>query len=274
MPEISATIITLNEEKNIARTIRSLAAADEVIIVDSGSTDATCAIATEMGARLIHNPWPGYAAQKNFAARLARHDWILSLDADEELNPEARQALTRWKNSQPQAAGYRWPRCAWYMGRWIRHSGWYPDWKLRLYDRRHGEWRGEYVHESVVLHGPPIQPGEGTPAGPAPGSAAGPIPILAGKILHYSAETPAEQNERIERYTDLAAREMVSHGRRATAFDLSLAPPFTFLQTYFLKLGFLDGRAGFHIARAAAHYVRRKYEKLKALARSANALEN
>jgi glycosyltransferase involved in cell wall biosynthesis len=251
MPEISATIITLSEEKNIARAIRSLADADEIIVVDSGSTDATCAIAAEMGARVIHNPWPGYAAQKNFAARQARHDWVFSLDADEELDAQAREALRQWKQTSPNAAGYRWPRCAWYMGRWIWHSGWYPDWKLRLYDRRRGEWRGDYVHESVVLQ----EPGDG------------PIPILAGEILHYSAETPAEQNDRIERYTDLAAREMLSQGRRATALDLAFAPPFTFLQTYFLKLGFLDGRAGYCIARSAAHYVRRKYEKLAAKSR-------
>jgi hypothetical protein len=263
MPQISATIITLNEEKNIARAIRSLAGADEIVVVDSGSTDATRVIAADMGARVVHNPWAGYAAQKNFAATQARHDWILSLDADEELDAQARDAVRRWKESSPSAAGYRWPRCAWYMGRWIRHSGWYPDWKLRIYDRRRGEWRGDYVHESVVLHGPSIEAGDGTAAEPATSSAAGPIPILEGEILHYSAETPAEQSDRIERYTDLAAREMTARGRRANVFDLAFAPPFTFFQTYFLKLGFLDGRAGFHIARAAAHYVRRKYEKLE-----------
>jgi len=248
MPEISATIITLNEEKNIARAIHSLAGADEIIAVDSGSVDATCSLAAEMGARVIHNPWPGYAAQKNFAAQQARHDWILSLDADEELDARAQEAVRSWKATAPSAAGYRWPRCAWYMGRWIRHSGWYPDWKLRLYDRRRGQWRGDYVHESVSLN-------ETSDVS---------IPILEGEILHYSAETPGEQNERIERYTDLGVREMIGRGRRANSFDLPFLPPITFFQTYFLKLGFLDGRAGFHIARAAAHYVRRKYEKLDA----------
>jgi hypothetical protein len=221
-------------------------------------------IAADLGAKVVHNPWPGYAAQKNFAAQQARHDWILSLDADEELDARARDAVRSWKATAPRAAGYRWPRCAWYMGRWIRHSGWYPDWKLRLYDRRRGQWRGDYVHESVELHGPSVQPGDGTPAGPATSSATGPIPILEGEILHYSAETPAEQNERIERYTNLAAQEMAARGRRANVFDLAFVPPFTFFQTYFLKLGFLDGRAGLHIARTAAHYVRRKYEKLAA----------
>lgn len=244
MPEISATIITLNEEKNITRTIASLAGADEILVVDSGSTDATTDIAASMGARVINNAWPGYATQKNFAARQARHEWILSLDADEELDARAQEALLGWKQGSPNAEGYRWPRCAWYMGRWIRHSGWYPDWKLRLYDRRRGEWRGEYVHESVQVNGP--------------------VEKLTGEIRHYSAKTPTQQNERIERYTDLAAQEMVANRRRATAFDSWLAPPFTFLQAYFLKRGFLDGYAGYCIARAAAHYVRRKYEKLSA----------
>jgi len=257
MPEISATIITLNEEKNIARAIRSLAGADEIIVVDSGSTDATCVVAADMGAKVVHNPWPGYAAQKNFAAQQARHDWILSLDADEELDARARDAVLSWKATAPNAAGYRWPRCAWYMGRWIHHSGWYPNRKLRLYDQRRGQWRGDYVHESVALN----ETGDVS------------TPILEGEILHYSAETPVEQRDRIERYTDLAAQEMAARGRHANVFDLAFVPPFTFLQTYFLKLGFLDGRAGFHIARTAAHYVRRKYEKLEAVSRASNALE-
>ena len=162
MPQLSATIIALNEERNIARAIGSLAGADEIVVVDSGSSDATCRIAEELGARVVRNPWPGYAAQKNFAAAQARHDWILNLDADEELDGAAQEALRRWKSESSagvegrknsQAAGYRWPRRAFYMGRWIRHSGWYPDWKIRLYDRRRGIWRGDYVHESVSVDG-------------------------------------------------------------------------------------------------------------------------
>jgi glycosyltransferase involved in cell wall biosynthesis len=254
MPILSATIVTLNEQETIARAIRSLSAADEVIVVDSGSTDDTCRIATTEGARVLHNPWPGYAAQKNFAASQATHDWILSLDADEEMNPRAQAALQQWKESFSETestggeilpVGYRWPRRAFYMGRWIGHSGWYPDWKIRLYHRRHGAWRGDYVHESVTVDGP--------------------VSTLPGEILHYTWQSIAEQYKRTETYTGLAAREMAMRGRRASAADLLLAPPFTFLQTYFLKLGFLDGYAGFCIARAAAHYVHRKYQKLKAL---------
>jgi len=254
MPPLSATIITFNEAENVARAIRSLGDADEVLVVDSGSSDATCRIADELGARVLHNPWPGYAAQKNFAAAQARHDWVLNLDADEELDPAAQAALRSWKAISPasadgqkmsQPAGYRWPRRAFYMGRWIRHSGWYPDWKIRLYDRRRGSWHGDYVHESVAIEGP--------------------VAALAGEILHYTWQSLEAQYQRTEIYTDLAAREMAAHGRRASPLDLLLAPPWTFAQTYFLKLGFLDGYAGVCIARAAAHYVRRKYEKLKEL---------
>ena len=146
MPKISGTIITLNEAQNIARAIRSLSLCDEVVVVDAGSTDGTRRIAAELGARVIQRPFDGFAAQKNFAAEQAEHDWILSFDADEELDAEAQQAVRVWKDgssdsNQPCAAAYRFARRARYLGRWILHSGWYPDWKLRLYDRRRGAGR-------------------------------------------------------------------------------------------------------------------------------------
>jgi glycosyltransferase involved in cell wall biosynthesis len=241
MPSFSATIITLNEAPNIARTIRSLAMADEIVVVDSGSTDSTVEIARECGARVVHHDWEGFAAQKNFAAREARHDWILSLDADEELNPDAQAAVRRWKGQGPQAAGYRFARRARYLGRWILHSGWYPDYKLRLYDRREGEWRGSYVHESAVV--------------------AGPVETLSGEILHYTCESLEDHQNRIEFYTDLAAREMIARGERVGFPARLFVPSWTFFHTYFLRLGILDGYQGFLIARMAARYVRRKYQK-------------
>src|SRR5579863_1206614 len=142
MPLISATIIARNETGHIARAIRSLSCADEVIVVDSGSTDDTGEVARKCGARVLSHPWPGFAAQKNFAASQAEHDWILSLDADEELDEVARAAVLAWKVTAPASAGYQFARRAFYLGRWILHSGWYPDYKIRLYDRRNGEWRG------------------------------------------------------------------------------------------------------------------------------------
>lgn len=251
MPSLSATIIAHNEARNIARVIQSLAAADELIVVDSGSTDDTARVAQSLGACVIDHPFGGFAAQKNFASDQAHHDWILSLDADEELDRKAQQALIDWKSSAPRAAGYRWARRARYLGRWIRYSGWYPDYKLRLFDRRRGRWEGAYVHESVVVEGS--------------------IETLPGEILHYTCDSLREHRERIEFYTDLAAREMFDRGQRASPAAQWFMPSWVFLQTYLFRAGLLDGRQGFQIARMAAHYVARKFEKLERLRRAAGA---
>lgn len=241
MPSLSATIITLNEAQNIARTIQSVSFADEVVVVDSGSTDDTAEIARRCGARVVNHPWEGFAGQKNFASHEARHDWILSLDADEELDADAQAAVKGWKSSEPAAAGYRLARRARYVGRWILHSGWYPDYKLRLYDRRRGEWQGSYVHESVVV--------------------AGPVETLPGEILHYTCDSLEDHRKRIEFYTDLAAREMAERGQRVGLFARLFVPGWVFIHTYFFRLGILDGYQGFLISRMAARYVRRKYSK-------------
>lgn len=248
MPCVSATIITRDEKRNIARAIRSLAAADEVIVVDSGSQDDTQTIAQSLGARVITHEFKGFAAQKNFATAQARHDWILSLDADEELDLTAQESVREWKSGSPRALGYRFARCARYLGRWIRHSGWYPDYKIRLFDRRQGDWRGAYVHESVVVNGA--------------------IETLRGEILHYTCDSLDEHRERIEFYTDLAAREMLEQGKGASVAGRLLLPPWTFLETYLIKGGLLDGPQGLLIARMAAHYVARKLDKLERLQRS------
>jgi len=241
MPHISATIITHNEAKNIERAIRSVSMADEIIVVDAESTDETRTLATRLGARVVIRPWAGFAAQKNFATAQAQHDWILSLDADEELNAEAQAAITRWKNTQPSVTGYRFARRARYLGRWILHSGWYPDYKLRLFDRRRSRWQGDYVHESVAV--------------------AGPVETLDGEILHYTCDSLDEHRERIEFYTDLAAQEMLARGEEVALVRRWLGPPWVFFSTYFLKLGVLDGYQGLLIAQMAARYVSRKYEK-------------
>lgn len=249
MPSISATIIACNESKNIARAIRSLACADEVVLVDSGSADDTVKVAQECGARVVNHPWEGFAAQKNFATSQARHDWILSLDADEELDETAQRAILRWKAAEPAAAGYRFARRARYLGRWILHSGWYPDYKLRLFDRRKGEWKGAYVHESVEVRGP--------------------VKTLPGEILHYTWDSIDDQAQRIEFYTDLAAREMIDRGERAGPLRRILVPPWVFVRTFFLRLGLLDGYQGFLIAWMAARYVHREYAKAARLWRAA-----
>lgn len=246
MPPISATIITRNESKNIARAIRSLSCADEILVVDAGSTDDTREIASRLGARVIAHAWPGFAAQKNFASDRAQHDWILSLDADEELDSDAQAALRVWKTIEPACSGFQFARRARYLGRWILHSGWYPDTKLRLFDRRRGRWQGDYVHESVVV--------------------AGAVETLPGEILHYTCDSLLEHRERIDFYTGLAAREMVERGERPGFLARLLTPPWIFLNTYFLRLGVLDGLPGFWIACMAAVYVRRKYTKCGSMA--------
>jgi glycosyltransferase involved in cell wall biosynthesis len=245
MPRISATIITHNEAESIARAVQSLDCADEILVVDSGSTDATVQIAAELGARTVNHPWEGFAAQKDFAVREAQNDWILSLDADEDLNEEARAAIREWKHSTPTAGAYRFRRRAQYLGRWILHSGWYPDWKIRLFHRGQARWAGDYVHESVV--------------------AGGPVESMDGEILHYTCDSLDDHRKRIEFYTDLAAREMLDRGRRTGFARRLLAPPWVFVNTYFFRLGVLDGIPGFLIAWMAARYVHRKFVKLAQL---------
>lgn len=244
---ISATIITLNEEGHIARAVRSVQFCDEVVVVDCGSTDRTAEIAESSGATVTENPWPGYAAQKNFAARRARNDWILSLDADEEVSPRLAAEIARLHLGNSVCAGYDFPRLARYCGRWIRHSGWYPDRKVRLYHRHLGQWVGDYVHESVRVSGP--------------------VGHLDGDLLHYTCETLDQHRLNVERYTDLAAREIRASGRPSPAWRMLIGPPFSFLKSYMLQRGVLDGSAGLTIAYMAAKYVYLKHSKARRLAR-------
>ncbi len=151
--KISATIITYNEERNLPRAIESLRCADEIVVIDSGSNDRTVEIAEKLGARVVECPWPGYANQKNRAAEESAHDWILSIDADESLSESLEAEIWQLKKNGPQFDAYTMPRMAQYLGKWIRHSGWYPDRKVRLYHRSRAKWMGEFVHESVKVEG-------------------------------------------------------------------------------------------------------------------------
>jgi glycosyltransferase involved in cell wall biosynthesis len=241
--KISATIITFNEQDNLPRALQSLGCCDEIVIVDSGSTDRTVEMARDAGARVLERAWPGYAKQKNFAAEQASHDWILALDADEALSEELQRELRELKQHGSRFDAYRCPRLAQYRGRWIRHSGWYPDPKVRLYDRRKGRWVGDYVHESVRVEGS--------------------LGVLQGNLLHYTCPTFSRHVESVNRYTTLAAAEMVAVGRGVSLARMLAAPPWAFVRSYLLQRGFLDGRDGFLIASMAAFYVFAKYAKVK-----------
>jgi glycosyltransferase involved in cell wall biosynthesis len=241
--KISATIVTLNEERNIARAIESLRCADEVLVVDSGSTDRTCEVAAKLGARVVYEPWRGYAAQKNFAAQLASHEWILSLDADEAVTEELEAEILLLKQEGPRCDGYSMPRLAQYLGRWIGHSGWYPDRKLRLYRKNKAEWTGAFVHESVRLSG---SAGE-----------------LQGSLLHFTCDSLSAHLRTLDRYTTLAADEIAAGGTPVPMLRLVFDPPWTFFRTYVLRRGFKDGLQGFVIAWMAALYTFMKYAKAR-----------
>lgn len=232
--KISATIITFNEERNIARVLESLRCCDEILVLDSGSNDRTVEIAAKLGARVVEASWHGYAAQKNIATELATHDWILSLDADESVSEALEAEIWQIKKAGPRVAGYSMPRLAQYLGRWILHSGWYPDRKVRLFDRRKARWIGKFVHESVKVDGPVID--------------------LKSNLLHFTCDSLSQHLRSMDGYTTLAAQEMVARGVKVTMSRMLLDPPWTFVRTYFLKLGFLDGAEGLAIAYMAALY--------------------
>jgi glycosyltransferase involved in cell wall biosynthesis len=237
--KITATIITFNEASNVREAVESVSWANEVLVVDSESTDATREVAEECGARVVSRPWPGFAAQKQFAADEAKHDWIFSLDADERVSEELRHSIEDllYTEESKLADGYRVARRSFYMNRWIRGGGWYPDYQLRLYHRGRGRWRGAHVHESVKMD-------EGART-----------ETLAGDLLHYSVRDAAHHHRMIgERYAPLAALQMFEQGRRTSALRIATAGPAAFIRSYLLKGGFRDGLAGLTIAKFAAHH--------------------
>jgi glycosyltransferase involved in cell wall biosynthesis len=243
---ISATIITLNEEKNLRRACESLRdVADEIIVVDSQSQDCTREVALEFTPHVFMHPFRSYSDQKNLAASKATHPWILSIDADECLSDELKQSLLRLKTGtvQREVAAYRFARRANYLGGWIRHSGWYPDFKVRLYDRARARWVGDYVHESLVVDGP--------------------VKSLSGELLHYTVHTISDHVSRLDRYTTLAASHSASEGKRFSLVSCLFAPPLTFLKSYFLQGGILDGWRGLSISAFASWYVFLKQVKLR-----------
>ncbi len=246
---ISAAIITLDEEENLGRCLASLrGVADEVVVVDSGSTDGTERIAREGGATFVAQAWLGYGPQKTLAAERASHEWILSLDADEALSDELRASILRLKDGGPRADAYEVNRLNWYCGRFLRHSGWYPDRKVRLWRRGAARWADASIHELAEV---------------APGMR---VERLRGDLLHYTIRDRAQHLRTIERFTTLSAESLLRAGKEGDAWKRFVSPAATFLRGYLLKAGFLDGRAGWDVCRLSAYATWLKYEKLRRLA--------
>ncbi|HTJ13935.1 MAG TPA: glycosyltransferase family 2 protein [Dinghuibacter sp.] len=245
MLKLSVVIITYNEERNIGRCIDSVqAVADEVVILDSHSQDRTTAIASEKGAVVYEQPFAGYTEQKNAALDLATHPLVLSLDADEAIDERLVASITEVKNNAI-ADGYTMNRCTSYCGRFIRHGSWYPDRKLRLFDKRKARWTGEKIHEKVEI--------------------AGTTGHLKGDILHYSYDRLDEHVSQNNKFSTLSAEAYFAKGKKSSWTKMLLNPFWAFFQGYILRAGFLDGFLGLVIAANVAHLTFMKYYKLYAL---------
>jgi glycosyltransferase involved in cell wall biosynthesis len=242
VPKVSVTIITFNEARHIEGALRSVAWADERIVVDSGSTDDTVALAGPLADRVEVRDWPGYGAQKNVAASLASHDWILSIDADERVTAALAQTIREALSAEPHERAFRIARVTWYLGRWIRSTDWYPDRQTRLYDRRAAAWNARRVHEGLGVDGE--------------------VGVLAGEIEHYAYRDLAHHLQTIDRYSTLAAEQMATDGRRARVLDLVVHPPAAFVRNYLLRGGVRDGVAGLIVSGMNAFYVFLKFAKL------------
>ena len=242
MPKLSVTVITKDEAADIGAALDSVAFADEIVVVDSHSTDDTVAIARRHTERVFVRDWAGYVDQKNYAASQASHDWILSLDADERVTPALADEIKATLAAAPSQQAYRIPRVTWHFGRWIRSTDWYPDYQLRLYDRRAARWTGKYVHEAVTVNGT--------------------VGRLRNELEHYAYRDIADHLETMDRYTTYAAQQMHESGRRATLLQVAGHPPLAFLRNYIARGGFRDGVAGLTISAMNSYYVFLKFAKL------------
>ena len=239
-PPISAVIITFNEADRIGDCLASLAFCAEIVVVDSGSTDDTRAIAEAAGARVLARPFDGFRSQKQFAVDQARHDWVLCLDADERVSPELKASILAARDAGfADAAGYRFARLSEYFGRFLRRGNAYPDRVLRLFDRRRGGWRGDReIHEAASVDGA--------------------VRALPGDLIHYPYRSLMQQLQKTERYARMMAEYEFSRGKRASLGKLIFSPAWRFWRGYVFRLGFLDGWHGLVYAYVRANYVRQK----------------
>jgi len=251
-PRLSVCVITFQEEDRLPDCLASVSFADEIVVVDSNSSDRTGEIAERAGARVIRRAFPGYVEQVNFAAEQARGAWVLALDADERLSPELareiREVVAREDAGGEVAVAYEMPRCAWYLGRWIRHGAWYPDRKLRLWRRGRARWEGRNPHDHAYADGPTER--------------------LQGDLLHLSYRDVSDHLRTIDRFTTIMADARHAEGERFRWHQLLLSPPLRFARDFLWKRGFLDGAAGFLIAVLASYYVFLRHLKLWELQRA------
>lgn len=239
--QLSVVVIAKNEERNIERCLKSVQWADELLVVDGGSSDQTVALARQCGARVIYNEWLGFGPQKAFGARQAKNDWILSLDADEVVGPELTLEIQqRFPSLHPETA-YQLPRRSYFMGRWILHGGWYPNYQTRLFHRGHAMWDDSSIHEQVKCEK---------------------LARFNGDLLHYVFKDISHQVSTNNRYSSLLAKKDFAGGRRFSLFNLLVKPPVKFFECYFLKQGFRDGLPGFAIAVSAAYSVFLRWLKI------------
>jgi len=240
---LSAVIITHNEADRIGECVRRASFCDEVLVVDSHSTDGTRELAAAAGARVIERDWPGYRSQKEFAVQAAAHEWVLCLDADEYVTPRLREEIERLRVAGFKShAGWDMPRALNYFGAFLRHGLTYPDRHLRLFNRQHGGWRGREIHEYIAVTGS--------------------VGHLRGDLEHYAYRSLSHQLTKLERYAELVAREHHSAGKSAGVAKILLRPLWRFFSGYVLRLGFLDGWRGLALSLVEANYVRQKYLKL------------
>jgi len=244
MYKLSVIIITKNEAENIRACLESVKWADEIIVVDSGSVDATVEICRELGAHVYEHDWPGFGMQKNRALSYATHEWLFSIDADERVTPELQSQLIKAMRDGNKD-GYYVPRLSQFCGKFIRHSGWYPDYVLRLFRRTRGRFSDDMVHERVIIEG-------------ATGR-------LTCPLLHYSYLNKTDVQRKTEQYARAGAMQMLKKGKTASIMDAPIRAGWAFIRTYFLRMGYLDGVAGFNVALMNFRTTYLKYRQLRTL---------
>jgi glycosyltransferase involved in cell wall biosynthesis len=242
MPRISAIVIAYNEEKNIQRCLESLSWADEIVVVDSFSQDRTKDIASSFTDKIFDLEWQGFGKQKEFARTKALYDWVLSVDADEVVSEKLKEEIKSVINKNDSLDGYYIPRLSNFLGRWIKHSGWYPDYVLRLFRKHQARFDDSPVHEKLILEGK---------AG-----------FLKNEILHYTDPDISHYLLKMDKYTTLSAKKLLAEGKSLTLFDLLFRPMAIFFKMYLFKSGFLDGWQGFLLACFSSFHVFVKYAKL------------